>query len=101
MRCTNSQTAEVKVNAKAQAAMDVEWQQLRKVPRKDGKLGVWDEDVQEWSSVRRSAHKTNTKANVGLIFGIVVEKNHELPEHDPNRKYKGRAVCQGNNVWDG
>ena len=44
--------------------------------------------------------KTNTKAHVGLIFGIVVEKNHELPEHDPNRKYKGRAVFQGNNVWD-
>ena len=40
------------------------------------------------------------KANVGLIFRIVVEKNHELPKHDPNRKYKGRAVFQGNNVWD-
>ena len=33
------------------------------VPRKDGKLGVWDEDVaQEWSSVRRDAQKRNTKA---------------------------------------
>ena len=71
------------------------------VPRKDGKVGVWDEDaVQEWSSVRRDAQKQNIKANVGLIFGIVVEKNHELPEHDPNMKYKGRAVFQGNNVWD-
>ena len=37
---------------------------------------------------------------MGLIFGIVVEKNHELPEHDPIRQYKGRAVFQGNNVWD-
>ena len=46
------------MNAKAQAAMDVEWQRLRKVPRKDGKLEVWNEDVvQEWSSVRRSAQK--------------------------------------------
>ena len=40
----------------------------------------------EWSSVRRDAQKQNNKANVGLIFGIVVEKNQELPEHDPNRK---------------
>ena len=50
--------------------------------------------------MRRDAQKRNTKANVGLIFGIVVEKNHELPERDPNRKYKGHAVFQGTNVWD-
>ena len=68
--------AEVKTNAKAQAAMNVEWQRLRKVPRRDGKLGVWDEDaVQEWSSVRRNAQQKYIKANVGLIFGIVVERN--------------------------
>ena len=40
------------------------------------------------------------KANVGLVFGIVVDKNRELPEHDPKRKYKGRSVFQGNIVWD-
>ena len=34
------------------------------------------------------------------MFGIVVEKNHELPEDDPKRKYKGRAVFQGNHVKD-
>ena len=28
-----------------------------------------------------------------------VEKNQELPENDPNRKYR-RAVFQDNNVWD-
>ena len=50
--------------------------------------------------MRRDAQRQNTKANVGLIFGIVVQKNHELPDHDTNRKYKGRAVFQGNNVWD-
>ena len=93
--------AEVKTNDKARASMDLEWQRLRKVPRKDGKVGVWDEDdVREWASVRRNAQIKNEKANVGLVFGIVVEKNHELPEHDPKRKYKGRAVFQGNNVWD-
>ena len=93
--------AEVKVNDKARTSMDVEWQRLRRVPRKDGKFGVWDEDdVREWASVRRDAKARNEKANVGLVFGIVVEKNQELPEHDPKRKYKGRAVFQGNNVWD-
>ena len=81
--------AEVKTNAKARAAMDTEWQRLRKVPRRDGKLGVWDEDaVQEWSSVRRDAQQKNIKANVGLIFGIVVEKNHELPEHRVRRQQR-------------
>ena len=85
--------AEVKTNTKAQAAMEMEWRRLRQVPRKDGKAGVWDEDaVQEWSSVRRNAQRQNNKANVGLIFGIVVEKNHELPEQDPNRKYKASSV---------
>ena len=93
--------AEVKVNDKARASMDLEWQRLRQVPRKGGKAGVWDEDdVREWASVRRDAQARNEEANVGLVFGIVVEKNHELPERDPKRKYKGRAVFQGNNVWD-
>ena len=50
--------------------------------------------------MRRNAQQKNIKANVGLIFGIVVKKNNELPEHDRNRKYKGHAVFQGNNVWD-
>ena len=45
--------------------------------------------------------RKNTKANMGLIFGIVVEKNQELPEHDPNRKYKGRATFQGNSLGRG
>ena len=68
--------------------------------RRQGR-SFWDEDaVQTWSSVRRDAQNRNTKANVGLIFGIVVEKNQELPERDPNQKYNGRAVFQGNNVLD-
>ena len=66
-----------------------------------GKAGVWDETlVQAWRHVRNDARLRDEKANVGLVFGIVVEKNHELPEADPARKYKGRAVFQGNNVRD-
>ena len=85
----------MKVNAKAEAAMDVEWQRLGKVPRKVGKFDVWDEEVvQEWSSVRRSAQKTNTKAHVGLIFGIVLDKNHELPEQDPIANTRGEQCSR-------
>ena len=34
---------EVKTNIKAQAAMEMEWRRLRHVPRRDGKVRVWDE----------------------------------------------------------
>ena len=34
------------------------------------------------------------------MFGIVVERNYELDKTDKRRKYKGRAVFQGNNVKD-
>ena len=34
------------------------------------------------------------------IFDICVEKNHELPEDDPNRKYKGPVVFEGCFVRD-
>ena len=37
---------------------------------------------------------------MGRIFEICVEKGFELPVGDPNRKYKGRVVFQGNNVKD-
>ena len=33
-----------------------------------------------------------------MIFGFVVEKNTDLPDGDPRRKFKGRVVFQGNNV---
>ena len=35
--------AEVKTNLKVQAAMQLEWDRLRAVPRSDSKKGVWDE----------------------------------------------------------
>ena len=35
-----------------------------------------------------------------LGFDICVEKNHELPEDDPNRKFKGRVVFEGCFVRD-
>ena len=73
--------------------MQKEWDRLRSVTRPDGTKGVWDEDkVMEWSKVRSLARKQNRVVHVGLVFGIVVEKNYELSIGDERRKYKGRAV---------
>ena len=92
---------EVKTNKEAQKAMKAEWTRLRAVDRRDGKKGCWDEDcVMEWQEVKRLAGLAGKKAHVGRVFGICVEKNHELPEGDKRRKYKGRAVFGGDNVRD-
>ena len=93
--------AELKTNGEARKAMQTEWDRLRSVERPDGNKGVWDEEaVRPWAEVRKEARKAGRKVNVGLVFGIVVEKNHELKPDDKRRKYKGRAVFQGNNVRD-
>ena len=92
---------EVKTNPKAKAALDAEWHRLRHVPRKDGTRGVWDEHrVREWPAVKADAQAKGETAHVARVFGLVVEKNHELPEDDPKRKYKGRAVVGGDNMRD-
>jgi len=63
--------------------------------------GVWDESgVRSWHSVSTEARRTGTKVHIGRIFGIVVEKNTQLPIGDKLRKYKGRIVFQGNEVRD-
>ena len=85
---------EVQKEAKAQAALNKEWRKLRA-------LNTWDETaVREWSDVAAQAKKTGTKVHVGRIFDICVEKGSELAPTDPNRKFKGRVVFQGNKVKD-
>ena len=39
-------------------------------------------------------------AHFGRIFAVLVEKNSELDENDPQRKFKGRAVFDGSDVRD-
>lgn len=46
------------------------------------------------------AEQKGEKVHIGRIFEICTLKGSELPEGDPNRKYKGRASFQGNNVFD-
>ena len=65
------------------------------------KIECWDESrVREWADVAAEARRAGTKAHVGRIFEICVEKGSELPVGDPGRKYKGRVVYQGNEVKD-
>ena len=82
------------INAKAMASLDKEWNKL--IGQK-----CWDyASVREWREVAAEADKQGIKAHVGRIFDICVEKNSELPEGDPNRKYKGRVVFEGCHVKD-
>ncbi len=76
------------------AALDKEWTKLRNI-------NCWDESkVEEWSHVASRARKQGCKVRVGQIFDILVEKNSELDESDPNRKFKGRVVFEGCYVKD-
>ena len=85
---------EAKVTPKAFAALEKEWKKLRD-------LGCWDETkVREWREVAAEAKRKEIKLHVGRVFDICVEKNHELEESDPNRKFKGRVVFEGCHVKD-
>ena len=85
---------EAKLDPKAFAALEKEWKKLRD-------LGCWDQTrVREWRDVAAEAKREGTKVHVGRIFDICVEKNHELAEDDPNRKFKGRVVFEGCHVRD-
>ena len=86
--------AEIAKTPKAQEAMQKEWDRLTS-------KGVWDEnDVEEWDDVRRRYNSINKKVHLGYLFGICVQKNHELRDDDPAKKFKGRVVFQGNRVVD-
>ncbi len=81
-------------NPDAQAALDKEWDRLRKIR-------TWEEDkVREWKDVEREAKASRTTIHVGRLFAICVEKNAELPIGNPERKFKGRVVFDGSFVRD-
>ena len=64
-------------------------------------IGTWDETgVREKWKVVEEYKKKGKKAHFGRVFAILVEKNAELPEDDPKRKYKGIAVFDGSDVRD-
>ena len=61
----------------AKAAMDAEWDRLRKKE-------VWDlKTVEEWHVVAQRARDQKKEVAFGYVFGICVLKNAELPESNP------------------
>ena len=83
---------EIEQQPKAQEGMAKEWKRLRD-------KAVWDESVvKEWHEVVAEARRSKTEVHMGYLFGLCDEKNAELKEGDPNRKYKYRVVFQGNRV---
>ena len=65
------------------------------------KQGVWDAtSVKEKRDVINDALKLGKKVHFARISPICYEKGIELPEGDPDRKFKGRCVVQGNDVKD-
>jgi hypothetical protein len=82
-------------NAKAKVALQKEWDKLRAA----GKVGTWDESkVRSKKEVQEEARRTGVYTHFGKIFEICVEKNYQLDESDPSRKYKGRVVYSGDKV---
>ena len=60
---------------------------------------VWDVAVvREKSDIIREAKAAGKTVQFGRVHGLCVEKNAELPDGHPNRKYKGRVVFLGNRV---
>ena len=69
-------------------------------PDKKG-TGVWDESrVQKAADLRAQAHKDGKDVHFGRVVELCYEKGSELPEDDPERTAKGRAVFLGDNVKD-
>ena len=65
------------------------------------KQGVWDiTSARERRDVIKDAQRINKKVHFARIFPICSEKGSELAEGDPDRKFKGRCVIQGNDVKD-
>ena len=85
---------EVNSNPAARAALDLEWSKLRAKK-------VWDETtVREKHEVIADARRSRMTVHFGMLNGLCFEKNAELPEGDPQRKFKGRVVFLGNCVRD-
>ena len=84
--------------------MDAEWNKLRYAKRPDPKdkgVGVWDETmVMEASDVRNGARQAGDTVHFLRIAELCMQKGSELAEDDPQRKFKGRAVCLGHEVRD-
>ena len=84
--------AEIDSNPKAKEAMLKEWKGLRDQEVFDFSM------VREYDDVVAEAKRDKKEVHMARVHGICVEKNYQLPESDPGRKFKGRGVLLGNQV---
>ena len=66
--------AEIKSQPKAQAALQKEWERLRRKK-------VWDLDpkgVRKWSDVAAQARREGKEVHMGMLYEICVEEGSEL-----------------------
>ncbi len=85
---------EAKATPKAMEALDKAWNKLHKQT-------CWDVSrVCEWTPLAKRAQAAGKKLHIGRAFDICVEKNSELENGNPNRKFKGRVVFEGCYVKD-
>ena len=81
-------------NPKAMDAFMKEWK------------GLWDQEVfdftttREYDDVVAEAKKKGEKFHIARVHGLIYEKNYQLKEDDPARKFKGRGVLLGDQVKD-
>ena len=85
---------EMTSNPKAMEAFMKEWK------------GLWDQEVFDFSTTREyddvvaEAKKRGEKIHMARVHGLIYEKNYQLKEDDPARKFKGRGVLLGDQVKD-
>ena len=84
--------AEIESSPKAKEAMKKEWRGLHDQEVFDFTV------VREYDDVVAEAKKNSTEIHMARVHGICVEKNYQLPEGNPSRKFKGRGVLLGNQV---
>ena len=54
--------------------------------------------TQEYDEVVNEAKKKGQKVHMARVHGLIYEKNYQLKEDDPARKFKGRGVLLGDRV---
>ena len=91
--------SEMKLHKGAVDAMNEEWARLRRAKwfSQDNKImdmtGCWDEsEVMEYEDAVKMANRLGETWHFGRLLELCVEKGSELPEGDPNRRWKGRVV---------
>ena len=84
--------AEIESNPKAKEAMLKECKGLRDQEVFDFTM------VREYDDVVAEAKKNKKEVHMARVHGICVEKNYQLSEDNPGRKFKGRGVLLGNQV---